>query len=892
MKRVFYSDVFRTIRHSLSRFLAIVFIVALGTGFYAGLGMAGPSMRNAATSYYESSRLFDLRLVSDQGFSDKDASRVADLEGVASLMQAHEQDVLALFGDEYYATQLASLPSSDLCVPHGTQALNQVHLVEGRMPTSPHECVALARTTGVETIPLGSEISLVPASGSKLPLTSDTLTLVGTVESPLFISSAMMGPSRVGGGTLRQSLLVLPRAFTQDAPVTSLYLAVDNTQDVSEVSARIEAQLGSLQEASRQERLEAMLARFSNMSEGRAEQAGLVSSASSELAATLVGSPASNTPGDVAQPGFATTPSGDQEALGAYGGDSLTPALSSVGALPPPNWTVFDRDSNPGIASYEADAQRMQHIAGVFPVLFLAVALLVSLTTMTRLIEDERLFIGTAKALGMSSAQIASKYLIYGLASAGLGGLVGVGVLSQLLPRIIHEAYAVVYSIPEAPLYFDLAQAGFAVAIGLVLVLSVVCAVCYTTLSEVPAALLLPKAPRSGKKILAERTALWKHLSFSWKVVLRNIFRYKRRFFMTVLGLAGSSALLLTGLGLADAVGDITRYQFDRIQHFDARAALVPGADASDFEASLDASPAVASYTRVQESNLLIRQGDDSRPVQLVVIEDPKAFSDFVSLRTRNQSETLDLMTDGAILSEKLAQDFNLGPGSSFELFELDALGKQGTTSHTLEVSALTENYLGNYVYISPRVYEQLYSAAPVFDHYLIRYAHTSQASPAPALRALDSVQTYSENDELITSYTEMLSSVHMIVALLVVSAGLLVFIVLYNLMNINISERVREIATLKVLGFYPREVDAYIFREVLMLSLIGASFGMLLGTGMEQFVAQTAETNYVMFGRDIHITSYVIAWLATMIFAGCSCLLLKPRLSRVDMVTSLKSVE
>ncbi len=562
---------------------------------------------------------------------------------------------------------------------------------------------------------------------------------------------------------------------------------------------------------------------------------------------------------------------------------------------------VLDRSKNVGAESFRSDAGRIDQIAQVFPLLFFLVAALVSLTTMTRMVEEERVLIGTYKALGYGKARITSKYLLYAVVASGIGAVVGIVLLTQFLPWFIMGAYAIIYAVPCRPTPIEPAMAALAVGLGVGINLAATWFAAAATLRERPAALMLPRAPKAGKRILLERIRpLWRRLSFSWKVTARNLFRYKRRFFMAIVGIAGCTALLLTGLGLQNAINDIIDKQYGELYHYNAIVRM--DSDVSD-EAKGAVCDRIAEdsqgpYALVSTENVIARGSDAGESaehrVELVSPEDPGTFGDFLTLRTRVGHEPLSLSDDGALVSEKLATTLGVSVGDTISLFDEDDIGNAVGEPHEVRVAGVMENYVSQYVYLTPTLYEQAMGEAPVFGTVYANVVEGDDARSAFSedLLSMDGVKTVAFNDETIDSYRTMLKSVDSVVVVLVIAAALLAFVVLYNLTNINITERIREIATLKVLGFTPREVDAYIYRETMLLAVIGALVGLVLGVVMEGFVVVTAEVDQVMFGRDIHAASFVIAFALTMVFSIIVTFAMRRKLRRIDMVESLKSNE
>lgn len=580
----------------------------------------------------------------------------------------------------------------------------------------------------------------------------------------------------------------------------------------------------------------------------------------------------------------------------------LADAQAEIDALEAPEIMVLDRTKNIGAESFVSDAGRIDRIAMVFPFIFFLVAALVSLTTMTRMVEEERVLIGTYKALGYSKARITSKYLIYAVVASGVGAAVGIVALSLFLPYFIMNAYSIIYAVPVRPTPIDPGLALLSAGLGVGITVAATCFAAASTLRETPAALMLPRAPKAGKRILLERIRpLWSRMSFSWKVTARNIFRYKRRFFMAVIGIAGCTALLLTGLGLQNAINDIIDKQFGEIYHYNMvvrEADDVSREDTSAVDGILADAGLESAHAAAHTENMLAARVDDPNGEQqrfeLIVPEDSQQFSEYVTMRERVGHDPLSLDGEGVVISEKLANELGLSTGGTMLLFDEDAVGNATGEGREVRVSGIMENYVSQYAFATPEAFGKISGEAPAFTTLFVKVAEdeTQRAALSDELLAIDGVKTVGFNDETIESYRTMLKSVDAVVVVLVVAAAALAFVVLYNLTNINIAERQREIATLKVLGFNAHEVNAYIYRETLLLSAIGALVGCVLGIFMEGFVVVTAEVDQVMFGREIHALSFVIAFVLTMLFSVLVTLFMRKKLSDIDMVESLKSVE
>ena len=581
--------------------------------------------------------------------------------------------------------------------------------------------------------------------------------------------------------------------------------------------------------------------------------------------------------------------------------EELANAQDDIDALEEPDIYVLDRTKNVGVQSVQSDSERIDNIASVFPFVFFLVAALVALTTMTRMVDEERQLIGTFKALGYSKRRITGKYLLYAGIASSAGAALGIAVLAQVLPYIIQNAYAIIYNVPqpEGLLAYDPFLTILAGVLGVGITLVATWAAASRTLRETPAALMLPPAPEPGKRILLERVgALWRRLSFSWKVTCRNLFRYKKRFWMTVVGLAGCTALLLTGFGLHNAIWDIIDKHYGPIVQYNVVVEMEDEATSSDVDAvvkCLEDTGKATAIARAQTVNLQVGTGtiqDDTRGVSAVVPRNVADFAKLTNMKVRETQQPVPFDESSVLMTEKLSRLLGVGVGDEISLFEQDSIGNPTGVAHKVRITGVVEFYVGDALYIGKDAYRKAMGGKSKWNSVFADSDTDARDALNDALMTCKNVQTVAFNDETIDTYRTMLQSVNIIVVVLVAAAALLSFIVLYNLININITERRREIASLKVLGFTPREVNSYIFREVLLLTLIGAAIGLVLGVFLEGFVVATAEVDYVMFGRDIHAWSFVLAFVLTIVFTCVVMLAMKVKLAAIDMVESLKSVE
>ncbi|MCD7833327.1 MAG: FtsX-like permease family protein [Lachnospiraceae bacterium] len=581
----------------------------------------------------------------------------------------------------------------------------------------------------------------------------------------------------------------------------------------------------------------------------------------------------------------------------------IADAEEELADLAYPEWYVYDRSCLPENTGYGENADRMTNIAQVFPVIFFLVAALISLTTMTRMVEEERTQIGTLKALGYGKWDIAKKYLKYAFWATACGSIFGVLFGEKVFPWVIIKAYQIMYKYQPAILVpYNWAYGLAASGIALVCTLGATFSACYHALGTVPAELMRPPAPKQGKRVFLERISfIWKHLNFNWKSTVRNLMRYKRRQLMTIFGIGGCMGLLMVGYGLRDSIGDVGVLQYGELQIYDAM--LVYDADAREDELD-ELNDAVAADSRVTCWKRFYMQsmdidGQDASgtgkqwSIYLYVPEDTDDLEEFLIFRSRTAEEAYTLTDEGAIITEKIAREFALSVGDSIRISRED-----GSTVD-IPIAAICENYLYHYVYLTPTLYEELFGEAPEYNSI---FFCTDYDGTEESLARLEEVGTdlLSYDASLNITYMEslqetidtMLSALDLVIIVLIVSAGLLAFVVQYNLNNINISERRRELATLKVLGFYDGEVSAYIFRENAVTTVIGAGAGALIGKALHAFVITTVEVDSCMFGRAIYPKSYIISILFTIGFSIIVNAVMHFRLKKIDMVESLKSIE
>lgn len=554
-----------------------------------------------------------------------------------------------------------------------------------------------------------------------------------------------------------------------------------------------------------------------------------------------------------------------------------------------PKWYIYDRLDNTSYKELINASDNLKKIGNIFPIIFFAISVLVSLISMMRMIEEDRVENGTLKSLGYNSFHITLKYVIYSLLATTIGSSVGAIFGSYMIPSVIWNIYKKIFFIPK---FIYLLKSDYN-ALGLWICILCICGtsviVCIKNLREVPANLMRPKAPKSGKKILLERiNFIWKKLKFSDKITIRNIFRYKSRVITTVLGIAGCTSLILAGFGLKDSIKDVIDFQFNNIIKYDKMLMTNESINQIDIEKELLNDDKVENFTNVNTQNIKVLFNDEEQEVTMITPDDFNSISKSISLIDLKTNNIIDNISDNScIISEKTAKLLDIDVGDKISLLDND------NNKYDIKVSYIIKNYINQYLYINKNTYNNL------FNNYKINSILISLKDEDKNSKEFDKkyisngyALTIVDNDDMKNSMNDMLSSIDSIVAILIIAAASLAFVVLYNLSNINISERKREIATLKVLGFYPSEVDKYINRETVLLTILGIGIGLLFGSYLSHFIISTCEPDYIMFDRHVYTLSYFYSLFITVIFTIIVTIVTHFNLKKINMVTSLKNVE
>ena len=570
--------------------------------------------------------------------------------------------------------------------------------------------------------------------------------------------------------------------------------------------------------------------------------------------------------------------------------DQIADAQSKIDEIEKPETYVLDRNTNVGYVCLKNDSGVVKGIANVFPVFFFLVAALICMTTMNRMVEEQRTQIGVLKALGFSEGKIMGKYLFYSGSAAISGTLIGYVLGIHFFPLVIITAYGIVYKMGGIYYVSDLPLALVSLTVAVLCSVGTTWLSCHKELKEVAADLMRPKAPKAGKRVFLEHVPfIWKRLKFLQKVSVRNIVRYKKRFFMMVIGISGCTALLVMGFGVRDSVVAVADQQYEEIQLYDIGVTLkdgkMPGeADLKSLDSVLEKENAAGMYAMEKTIDLVTDKGTKS--IHMVAVENPDEVGDFISLHTKKQEPIAYPKEGEAVLSKKVAETYAVKKGDTILLRDSD------NNEMHLKVTGICENHIYNYVYIAPESYEKQIGDV-VFKNVYVRLPDASDIHEvSAALMKADGVTAVTVNSDMLSRISQMMSCMNYIVIIIIICAGALAFIVLYNLNNINITERVREIATIKVLGFYPKETASYVFRENMVLTAIGCGLGLILGKWFHRFVMGEIQIDMVSFNVQINAVSYLFSVLLTMGFAWIVNCMMTGKLERINMAESLKSID
>ena len=903
-----WRSVLRSIRGSLGRYLAILAIIALGVGFFAGLRVTEPSILKTADAYIDELNLYDFRLVSTLGFTDEDVAAFSELKGVEVARGSVSADFIYVAEDGSEAVRHAHML---------TEGVNGLDLVSGRLPESADECVLDAKYA--DESKLGTKIVLSDSNSRETldTFAYDEYTVVGFCDAVTYMNFER-GSTSLGNGSVSSYIYLLPEGFSTEY-YTEIFLTIPSAGEAC--SDEYEAAVDKMQESvealleeraelryqkiygDAQAEIDDAQAELDEKQQELADAQAETDKAQAELdgkkqelaamQAMLAGDPAmlesAQAEIDSAQKELddARVEIADGQAEIDDAQKELDEARAELADIEPATVYTLDRTSNIGYASLSNDTAIVSGVAKVFPLFFFLVAALVCITTMTRMVSEQRTENGVLKALGYGSGTIAGQYLFYAGSASVVGCVIGFLLGSRYLPMALWQVYRIMYSI-RRPIAFVLDWKLFALCTALYLLcaLGATWLVCHRDLRESSAQLIRPKAPTPGKRVFLERIGfLWKHIRFLHKVSIRNILRYKKRMFMMIVGIGGCTALLLTGFGIRDTIQPVVDRQYNEIERFDASVSFLDTADAAvqaEFtEQTADVTEGIA-FLHTQNVDAATENGN--RSINLVVFTDEPL--DFVSLHD-GKTPIAFPKTGEAVLNDRFASENGIAVGDTVELICDDY------KTLTVTVSAIFDNYIYDYIYVSADTCEAQWGQAPGCNTAYVNFAEGQDANAAGAvLLSANHVSHVMLTADMRTRVGSMLESLDYIVLIVLVCAGALAFIVLYNLTNITITERTREIATLKVLGFYQREQNSYVFRENIVLTGISALCGIPMGIALLHYVMAQIKISTIYFGCRLAWESYLLAVLITFAFTFIVDLVLTFKTRHINMAEAMKAIE
>ena len=835
MNALTLKNLLREIKRTFTKFLSIFAICALGVAFFAGIRATSPDMKEAGDRLYNTYNLSDISVISTSGLTADNIRDLESIEGIQAVRASLFVDAMARgTGEKEKNLRLYSMP---------------IKLKSEYAPL-----IDLIPDYGIDTSP-EYEMNGVEIVSGRMPLNDTETALDYTLEGSLVKQLGDEITLTTSGGTVTLRVV----GFIRSPMYISMF-------------ERGTSSIGN------------------GTSDGFAYASG---NAISSLGTKLPVMSLLNTyytRADIVISG--------KEGLSAYSDEyealvnEVTDRIEDYASTQSGTWYIQDRSGNPGYSDYSENTDRIAAVGDVFPLIFFIVAALVCLTTMTRMVEEQRIEMGTMKALGYGGWQIAMKYAVYAMSACISGGVVGAIIGFKLFPYVIMKGYSIMYYLGklETPYRADIAF--MAIAAMAVCTAAATFSACYASLKEVPATLMRPKAPKAGRRVLLEKIPfIWKKLSFTSKVTVRNLFRYKKRFFMSVIGIAGSGALLVTAFGLNDSIFGIIEKQFGDIWQMDVQAYVYEAMPLADMQELLGKNPANDDFDSVMfclDSQMECKNSGRSQSgVHLLGVESAGSMAGRINLHNGGTHLTLD--DSGVVVTAKLAETLSIKVGDEINM-------RTGGEDHFMRVIGVADNYVYHYVYITAAYYETVFGKAMQYNGFMgnLKEGLTDETMDAMSSQLLSDSRMYTVRtiESIYDSVWDSLSILNYVVLVLILGSGMLTFVVMLNLTNINIGERMRELATLRVLGFYDKEMYAYIFRENNALSVIGAFVGLVFGKIMHLFVIRTCEVDMVMFVRSAKPLSYVYAFALTIAFSLIVNLLMRPKVRAIDMVESLKSAE
>ena len=917
MRSMIWKSTFREIKESLGRFLAILAIVALGVGFFAGLKVTQPAMLETAQRYFDKTSLYDYRLISTVGFSEDEVETIKEQKDVAAAEGAVTFDIICESGGKERVIKMHSI----------TENVNRLVLVDGKLPENASECVVDSNLYDASMIGKTIKLSGDNDADDLEHFSSREYKITGIVQSPLY-SQFERGSTSLGNGRVSGFVYLLPEGFADDY-YTEVYVKfdqdfplysteyddyIDQKQDAWEALTKdlaaerymnvrkeakdklsdVKKQLAEKKEETKSQLDDAKIQlddAKSQIEDGEKQLAD----AKKQLEESKAQIAEKEAELSNAKKQYEDGKKEYEDGLSTYNKEiekaekKISDGEKTLQELKEPDTYVLGRDTNVGYVCFESDSGIVDGVADVFPIFFFLVAALVCVTTMNRMVEEQRTQIGVLKALGYSEHTIMAKYMFYSGSAALTGCVAGFALGTVMFPKVIWYAYGMLYKMESLVYVFDWKLAVISVTVSLICSVGTTFVSVRRELTEVAAELMRPKTPKAGKRVFLEYLPfIWKRLKFLQKVSMRNIFRYKKRFFMMVVGISGCSALLVTGFGVRDSVTGIITQQYTQIQTYDIGITYSSSvAQKQKDELENKEKDGVKNFVFVAEKSMDLVGEEKTKSVSLIMADPDSDITPFINLHTEKKEPIAFPQKGETVISAKVADELGIKTGDTVTLQDSDMKTLKVT------VSGVCENFVYNYVYLSADTYAEQMKAEP---EYKTAFVSVSEGTDAhllgTALMAMADVAAVNISQDDMERFSSMMSSMDLIVAVIILCAAGLAFIVLYNLTNINITERVREIATIEVLGFYENETAAYVFRENTILTFLGALVGLVLGIFLHRFVMSQIVVDMVSFDVHVKQISFLYSLVLTMVFTWFVDRLMRKKIDAISMTESLKSVD
>lgn len=867
-KKSILKDALREISLNKKKFISLLLIIVIGTGFYVGLKSTPKDMKETAKAYYKETNLFDLKVVSSSGFSKNDYYSLKQVDGVKGVFLSKTLDVITTINNSDYVIKLNSINEDrDL---KSDDYINHLTLLKGRYPKTINEGLVEEKFLTDNNLSLDDLVTLKPEDENGLR--AKKIKIVGVVRSSYYASKDR-GTSNLKNGKVDYFMYLSEGDFASDL-YTEGYVTIKGANKFDTYSKKYDSFINKYKSLVNEEILK-------SAKETHKRNVSVLESDINELKDNLNRLNSTDLPSDELNTSIKEVSSELKEKE-----DELS-KIKDVLAY------SIKRSEVAGFYEYKLETERIENIAKVFPLMFFLVAALVSLTTMTRMVDEERSQMGTLRAIGYSKSSVIFKYVLYALLASILGSIIGTILFYKLIPILVGYCYNIFYDMPSINATMQINYALFSLVFSILSTVLATILVFLKDTSKTPAELMRPEAPKKGKRIFLEKIdKIWNSLSFLNKITLRNIFRYKKRLFMTVIGICGSTALILASFGIKDSVMKVADNQYNKIDKYDMIISINNNASNNDkkvLEEKILDENEIKKITYVYKSNVLLKNNKKSENSNIIVPENKEKINDYITLRQRKTKKDIKMDDDGIIVSEKLAKLLKLKKNSYAKLT------LPNNKKVNVKVSDITENYIEHYVYISPKLYKKLSGENANYSTILAitkNLSNKKEKALESNISDINNVTSTLLSSDTKNNYKDMMNTLNYVILILIVCAAALAFVVLYNLASVNISERRRELATIKVLGFYDEEVTKYIYKEMLILTIIGSLIGLIVGSILTLYVIKICETNLFMFTFNINFISYLLSFIITLLFLFIVNLFMHFELKKLDMVEALKSYE